>query len=68
MQKLLELRKKFGADKPLCNLCPVLSELQTDEKPSPRPALERSEGTTSMGEQELTELIAKVTASVLREL
>jgi L-fuculose-phosphate aldolase len=56
VQKLLELRK----DKPLCNLCPVLSDLQTDENSSPR--------TASMNEQELTELIAKVTANVLKEM
>jgi L-fuculose-phosphate aldolase len=60
LRKLLELRQKFGADKPLCNICPVLSNLQTDEEPATQ--------TVSMSEQELTELIAKVTASVLKEL
>jgi L-fuculose-phosphate aldolase len=60
LRKLLELRKRFGSDKPIYSMCPVLSALQTDEKPSV-PAI-------SMSEQELTELIARVTASVLKEL
>ena len=60
LRKLLELRKKFGSDKSLCNSCPVLSTLQIDEKPSVR--------TISMSEPELTELIAQVTATVLKEL
>jgi hypothetical protein len=38
----------------------VLAALQTDEKPPVR--------TISMSEQELTERIAQVTASVLKEL
>jgi L-fuculose-phosphate aldolase len=59
LRKLLELRKRFGADKPI-NMCPVLAALQTDEKPPVR--------TISMSEQELTERIAQVTASVLKEL
>ena len=60
LRKLIELRKRFGADKPIFNMCPVLSALQTDEKPPVR--------AISMSEQELTALIAQVTASVLKEL
>ena len=70
LQKLLELRKNFKSDQPFCNICPVLSALQTDEEPSAQPVLQSNmaQSTVSMNEQELTELIAKVTASVLQEL
>jgi L-fuculose-phosphate aldolase len=60
LRKLLELRKSLGVDKKLCDICPVLSTLQSDEKPPVR--------TVSMSEPELTELIAQVTTSVLKEL
>jgi L-fuculose-phosphate aldolase len=60
LRKLLELRKRFGTDKPIYSMCPVLSALQTDEKPPVR--------TVSMDEQELTEIIVRVTASILKEL
>jgi L-fuculose-phosphate aldolase len=60
LRKLLELRKRFGDDKTFCDMCPVLSALQDNENVPVR--------TIAMNEQELTELIAQVTANVLKEL
>lgn len=60
LRKLLHLRERFGGDRPICDRCSTLLSLQEDGK---TPA-----STASMSDQELTQLIAQVTASILDEL